>query len=305
MVVTPAKAGLDFAAIKVGEGYMIVSADPITGVVDEIGKYAVFVSANDVATSGNRPQFAETVVLLPQGSLAVDVEILAKQIDKAAKEIGVTIVGGHTEVTPGLRKPIVMATVFGFVKKYISSGDAQDGDTIMMTKTAGLEGTAAISRELGIPKGIASQAVTRRARRFLGSISVVDEAVAAFGTGQVSAMHDCTEGGVLGAVYEMSIASGLGFELKESAVPVAPETNILCSKLTLDPLKLIGSGSLLISVRSGKEEIVRNALKQVCKATVIGHFTSRERVLMKADGSESRISSAPEDELWRALSGRR
>lgn len=304
-IVTPPKAGLDFCAIKLGHGFMIVSADPITGVSSEIGYYAIRVSSNDVATSGNRPQFAETVILLPQESDAADVARLAKQIDRAARDIGIAIVGGHTEVTPGLRKPIVIVTVFSFVKKYVSSQDAQEGDCIMMTKTAGLEGTAVIARELDASKGAIPQRVAKRASKFLDRLSVVDEAVAAFKTGQVNAMHDCTEGGVLGAAYEMSLASGVGFELKESFVPVAPETRAICSRLSLDPLKLIGSGSLLISVRNGKEENVQAALSGICEVTAVGHFTRRERVLLRADGSESKVLSAPEDELWRALSRRR
>jgi hydrogenase maturation factor len=197
-----------------------------------------------------------------------------------------------------------MATVFSFVEKYVSSQDAQEGDGIMMTKTAGLEGTAVISREPYVWGGVVPQRVAKGASRFLDRLSVADEAVAAFKTGQVNAMHDCTEGGVLGAAYEMSLASGIGFELKESSVPVAPETRSICGRLSLDPLKLIGSGSLLISVRKGREEKVQAALNGICKVTAIGHFRRRGRVLLRADGSESKVLSAPEDELWRALSRR-
>ena len=205
-VVTPPKAGLDFAAVKVGSGYMLVSADPITGVTRDIGEYAINVSANDVATSGNRPQFAEAVVLLPEGSGRRSVGAVAEQMDAAAKRLGIAIVGGHTEVTPSLRRPIVMVTAFSFAKDYVTSGDAREGDTIMMTKTAGLEGSAVLANS-GSLKGEIENKTVQRASRFLSEISVVEEAVAAYRTGLVSAMHDCTEGGVLGAVYEMSRAS--------------------------------------------------------------------------------------------------
>jgi len=303
-IVTPPKAGLDFSALKLENGFMIISADPITGVSSEIGRYAIMVSSNDVATSGNRPQFAETVVLLPQGSQRGDVNKVARQIDGAAKEAGIAIVGGHTEVTPGLPRPIVMATVFSFVKEYVSSGDAEEGDTIMMTKTAGLEGTAALARERGDSGKRFSRSTVNRAGRFLEQLSVIDDAEAAFKTGHVHAMHDCTEGGVLGASYEMSFASGVGFELEESLVPVAPETRAICQSLRLDPLKLIGSGSLLIAVRKGKEAQLKDALTDICRVTSVGHFTKRERVLIRPDGSEMKVRAAPEDELWRAL-GRR
>lgn len=303
-IVTPPKAGLDFCAIKLDHGFMIVSADPITGVSSEIGRYAIRVSSNDVATSGNGPQFAENVILLPQRTDGGDLTRLARQIDSAARKIGLAIVGGHTEVTPGLSKPIVIVTVFSFVEKYVSSQDAEEGDTIMMTKTAGLEGTAAIARELDLSGGTISLQVARRASKFLDRLSVVDEAVAAFKTGQVNAMHDCTEGGVLGAVYELSLASELGFELEESSVPVAPETRAVCDSLSLDPLKLMGSGSLLIAVRKGREERVKDALSGICEVSAIGHFTRRKRVLLRVDGSESKVSTAPQDELWRTLSSR-
>lgn len=300
-VVTPPKAGLDFAAVKLGSGYMVVSADPITGVSEDIGHYAVNVSANDVATSGNRPQFAESVVLLPEGSSARDVGEVARQMHRAAKNLGIAIVGGHTEVTPGLGFPIVATMVFSFVERYVSSRDARAGDVIMMTKSAGLEGTAALARHSGLSGRLPTRVILR-ARGFRARISVVEDSVAAFQTGFVRAMHDCTEGGVLGAVFEMSLASGLGFVLREDAVPVANETHLICEALDLDPLKLIGSGSVLLSVKKGRETHVAKALDPVCGVTTIGEFTEKSRVLVKKDGGEETVRSAPEDELWRAWS---
>jgi hydrogenase expression/formation protein HypE len=298
-IVTPPKAGLDFAAVKVGSKYMLVSADPITGVTKDIGEYAINVSANDVATSGNRPQFAETVVLLPEGSGRRSVGVVAAQLDAAAKRLGIAIVGGHTEVTPALERPIVMVTAFCFVDDYVTSGDAREGDSIMMTKTAGLEGTAVLAGRRSLARAVGRETV-RKASGFLSRISVVDEAVAAYGTRFVRAMHDCTEGGVAGAVYEMSLASGVGFALEEKAVPVAPETRSICNHLSLDPLKLIASGSILLSVKKGKEEEVRSALKGT-RVTRVGEFVRRKRVLIRSNGDEIPLDSAPEDELWRAL----
>jgi len=298
-IVTPPEAGLDFAAVKVGSKYMVVSADPITGVTKDIGEYAINVSANDVATSGNGPQFAETVVLLPEGSGRRTVATVAGQMDAAARRLGVAIVGGHTEVTPSLDRPIVMVTAFSFVDDYVTSGDACDGDTIMMTKTAGLEGSAVLATGGKLGRAVGRETVLN-ARRFLSRISIVQEAVAAYGTGCVHAMHDCTEGGVLGAVYEMSLASGLGFTLEEKSVPVAPETRAICGHLSLDPLKLIASGSILLAVKAGREREVLSALKGT-KVTRVGRFVKKERVLIRASGEEVHVREAPEDELWRAL----
>jgi hydrogenase maturation factor len=302
-VVTPPKTGLDFAAVKLGNGYMVVSADPITGVSEDIGHYAINVSANDVATSGNRPQFAESVVLLPEGSSAKDVRGVAKQMHGAAKNLGISIVGGHTEVTPGLGFPIVVATVFSFVERYVSSGDARVGDIIMMTKSAGLEGTAVLALHSSLSGRVPARVILR-ARGLRRRMSVVEDSVAAFQTGFVHAMHDCTEGGVLGAIFEMSLASGLGFVLREDAVPVANETRLICEALSLDPLKLIGSGSVLLSVKKGREAQVAKALDPVCGVTVIGEFTENSRVLLKKGGGEEVVRSAPEDELWRAFGQR-
>jgi hydrogenase maturation factor len=208
-VVTPAKAGVDFAALKLDRGFMVVSADPITGVSDRIGRYAAKVSANDVATSGNAPQFAESVILLPEGSSESGLREVARQIHDAARENGMAILGGHTEVTTGLRRPIVIVTVFSFVDEFVTSAGAMEGDTIMMTKTAGLEGTAELAREHRFREGAISGTTLKRARGLIDKIDVTMEAVAAFRTGHVHAMHDCTEGGVVGAVFEMSLASGL------------------------------------------------------------------------------------------------
>jgi hydrogenase expression/formation protein HypE len=285
-VVTPPLAGLDFAAVRVDGKFMIVSADPVTGVVEEIGRYAVSVSANDVATSGTRPQFAESVVLLPEGADRTYVSKIARQLHAEAKRLKVSIVGGHTEVTPGLRRPIVMVTAFGFTESYISSADAKEGDTMMLTKTAGLEGTAVLAGS----------------RKFLDDISIVDEAEAAYQTGYVHAMHDCTEGGVLGAAFEMSLASKIGFEMDEKKVPVAPETKTLCRKFSIDPLRLIGSGALLMSVEPGREAELQERLSPLCRATAVGRFTRKGRTLVGKAGRRQTITAAPEDELWRVLS---
>ena len=303
-VLTGPQAGLDFASVKTRGGYLLVSADPITGVSDEIGTYAVRVSANDVATSGNRAQFAESVVLLPEGSSAEELRKIASQIHNAAKSSKISILGGHTEVTPGLHRPIVVITAFSLVKSFVTSAGAREGDSMLMTKTAGIEGTAELAREHGFAKGRVGPAALKSARKMINAIDISEEAVAAFGTGSVHAMHDCTEGGVLGAAYEMSVASGVGFRLRGEAVPVSRETEVICRELSIDPLRLIGSGSLLIAVPKGKEATVEDALRHICRVTRIGEFTRGRRVLISGKNRFT-LKAAPEDELWRVLSGRR
>ncbi len=300
LVVTGPKPGLDFAAIRLGKKYLIVSADPITGASRRLGEYAVEVSANDVATSGNRPQFAESILLLPEGWTERSVSVVAAQVDSAAKRLGISVVGGHTEITPGLERPIAAVTAFAVADRYVSSDQAEAGDSIMMTKSAGIEGTAVIAAESGRVRRRLPKKTLERAERLASSVSVVEEAARGFETGSVHAMHDCTEGGVLGAVFEMSVASGLGFSLEPGLVPVAPETRAVCDALSLDPLKLIGSGSLLMSVEKGSEDRVAAALEPLCLATVIGRFAKSGRVMVGRSGKVA-VREAPEDELWRAL----
>lgn len=301
LLATGPKAGLDFGAVKLERGYLLVSADPVTGVSEEIGRYAVHVSANDVATSGTRPSFIESVILLPERTTVKEVSRISREIDAVCRELGISVVGGHTEVTPGLARPIVVVTAFGMAERYVSSAGARAGNTIMMTKTAGIEGTAALARSVGALRKKLSSRALLAARAMLSQVSVVDEAERAYKTGGVSAMHDCTEGGVLGAAFEMSHASGVGFELDEGAVPVAPETLDVCRAMSLDPLKLIGSGSLLIAVEGGREDEVVAALTQASRVTAVGRFTKSGRVLVRKDGRREKVNEAPEDELWRAV----
>lgn len=301
-VVTAGKAGVDFAAVKVPGGYMIVSADPVTGVTEDIGSYAVRVSANDVATSGTRAEFAESVILLPEGSSVSALEEVAEQVHGSARAAGISIVGGHTEVTPGLRHPIVVVTAFAFARSFVTSAGAKSGDVIMMTKTAGIEGTSELAKEHGFGRAVA-RTTLKKAERMMRELDITREAVAAFSTGLVHGMHDCTEGGVLGAAYEMALASGLGFRLNEPEVPVAAETRVICDALSADPLRLIGSGSLLIAAPPDDVKAIEAAVSPV-KVTDIGVFTERGRVLIRKDGAEEALSEAPTDELWRLVSRR-
>jgi hydrogenase expression/formation protein HypE len=303
LVATGPSPGLDFAAIKLGRKYLLVSADPITGASKNIGRYAMNISANDVATSGNRPQFAETVILLPEGASTYDAAEAGKQMHETCESLGIAIVGGHTEVTPGLRKPIIIVTAFAYARDYVSAGGAREGDLILMTKFAGLEGTAEIAAEHGDLLGGVPESTLRRARGFVSQVSIVEEAVAAFGTGAVHAMHDCTEGGVLGGVFEMSLASRLGFLVDEALVPVVPETSAICTRLSIDPMRLIGSGSLLIAVARRAEREVTEALRPVCRVTKIGEFRKGERLTLTKGGRKRLVKEAPEDELWRVEGG--
>jgi len=303
-LVLPPGLGLDFGVVRLAQGFLIVSTDPVTGVQRDAGWYAVNVSANDVATSGNRPRFMESVILLPEDASVGAVRQVSTQIHAAAKGLGISIVGGHTELTPGLKRSIVITTAFTVAKNYVSAADAREGDAIMVTKTAGLEGTAILASSPNLGSRKIPSVLLGRARKMIKQISIVKEAEEACKTGWVHAMHDCTEGGLLGAVYEMAMASEVGFELFEERVPLAKETVAICSMMGFDPLRLIGSGSLILAVEQGREASLEATLKAVgLSVTYVGRFVRTERTLVRRDGSEEGIKDGVVDELWRSLSG--
>ncbi|MGA2198600.1 MAG: AIR synthase family protein [Nitrososphaerales archaeon] len=304
-LVIPPSIGVDFGVIKHGKDYLVVSSDPVTGVREKVGWYAVNVSANDVATSGNRPRFMQSVILLPEDATDGTVAKISREMHATAAELGITIVGGHTELTPGLRRPIVVTTAFAFARSFVTAADAREGDTIMLTKSAAVEGTAIFGSDASRFRGEVDQVMVKRARGFFRKLSVVDEAVAAYESGKVHAMHDCTEGGVLGAVYEMSYASKLGFEVREASIPIARETAYVCSRLGLDPLRLISSGTLLLAVERGAEEEVSEAVRSAgSRVTAVGRFRKGERVLAREGGRMEVIGEPPTDELWKLVDGR-
>ena len=302
IIVEPA-LGLDFGVVRLGGGskksrYLIVSSDPITGVSERTGWYAVNVSANDVATSGNRPEFMQSVILLPEDASEKDVKQIAGEMHETARALGIAIVGGHTELTPGLKRPIVVTTAFAVADSYVTARGARDGDTLMMTKTAGVEGTAIVGTDARF-KGRLDQKTVAGAGRFFRKLSVVEEAARAHETGAVHAMHDCTEGGVLGALYEMATAAGLGLQVDEADIPVAPETRRICRAFRIDPLKLISSGTLLIAVDRGREGLVKEAVSSAgSTATPIGRFQSGT-VSLARRGRRQEITTPPRDEIWR------
>jgi hydrogenase expression/formation protein HypE len=299
MVVVEPSLGLDFGVVRSGRRFLIVSSDPITGVQDRVGWYAVNVSANDVATSGNAPQFLQSVILLPEDAEDEDVRAISSDMHKAARDLGIAIVGGHTEKTPGLHRPIVATTAFALAGSYVTAAGAEPGDSLMMTKTAGVEGTAILATDKRFNKGM-DEATVSEASSYFKKLSVVREAVAAFSTGAVHAMHDCTEGGVLGGLYEMATASKRGLEVDEVDIPVGKETVKICAILGVDVLKLISSGTLLIAVEKGKEELVKHAAASAgSSAAVIGTFNKEREVTLIRRGRKERISEAPKDEIWR------
>lgn len=308
-VVLGPSIGEDAAIVRVGGHLLVVSCDPISGAEERIGWLAVNVSANDVATRGVRPRWFLPCILLPEGSGKPVLEEICVQMDKASRKLGVAIVRGHSEITPGISHPLVIGSCVGVVERgrYVTCAGARPGAKIVLTKGAGIEGTAILAADRHkLLKDKFGEAFVAKAESYFDLISVFEEAITAFKYGGVLAMHDPTEGGIAGGLHEMAEASGTGFEVYADQVYVSPETREICRFFKIDPLKLISSGSLLIVVKPEKVEgVVSNIRKLGIQASIIGEIFEDKgiRQIVK-DGSSRPLVMPESDELWAALKRR-
>jgi hydrogenase expression/formation protein HypE len=299
--------GLDGAVIEIGRKAVVTSMDPITGAIDRIGWLAVNINANDVATFGVQPAFFSSCLLLPRNSTEDAVQTVCRQIDAGARDLGMAVVGGHSESTPNLQFPIVVGCCMGTTEReaYTTAGGAKPGNEIILTKTAGIEGTAILAsdRSTQLKRGMGMEKL-RKAQKFFRHISVVKEAILAFQTGHVTAMHDPTEGGVAGGIHEMADASKLGCRIYEEKIRIAEETLRICELLRIDPLQLIASGSLLIAEEKGTAtEIVKVLGKNKITAVAIGELlpTPTKRLMVRKDGRMENLVRPLSDHLWLGL----
>lgn len=293
--------GEDCAVVDFGGDLAAVTTDPITGAGQDLGWYALLIGTNDLAAAGAEPMAVVLTILLAPDRAADDLARIMRDAGTAAASLGVEIAGGHSEVVGGLDRTIVVVTAFGRVPRgrLIRSGSAQQGDAVLLTKAAGIEGTAILADVRGADlAGALGEAGVERARAFRERLSVLPEARAAAAVG-AHAMHDVTEGGVLGAVYEMAAASGLGVLLDADRVPVLPETRAICDAVGADPLALIGSGALLVA--TSEPERTRRAIESAgVAATVIATLGPGVRRVRRA-GREGPLEPPDRDELWRVL----
>jgi hydrogenase maturation factor len=301
-------AGIDGAVIDMGSKDAIVSMDPITGAVERIGMEAINVNANDIATFGVEPAFFFSCIMLPAGADSKIIETISTQMHNAAKDLGIAIVGGHCEITPTLSSPIVVGCIMGITEKgkYVTAAGAKPGDKIILTKTAGIEGTAilATDREQQL-KTVFSQTLIEGAKQYYNHISVVKDALTAYRTGGVHAMHDPTEGGILNGIHEMADAANLGVRIQQDKITVEPETAKICRYYEIDPLQLISSGALLIAADpTMAPQIIENLAKEHIYAEIIGEFTpnTNKRIMVRPDDSAEILERPISDHLWLALS---
>ncbi len=298
--------GEDAAVIDLGSQYLILKSDPVTFTADEIGWYAVHVNANDVAVMGARPAWFQATIIVPPGSSPATVRQIVRDIDRSARRLGIAVTGGHTEISPTVRQPIVAGDMQGVVPHagLVTSSGARVGDAILMTKAAGIEGTSIIARAFAAEaRKLLGRQQQLQAARFhhRPGISVVTEALLAARSGATS-MHDPTEGGVAAGLFELSAAARKRFAVDLDAIPVLPPTARLCAHFGLRALGLIGSGALLLTIPQSKVDVLRRALRQRrIPVACIGRVGAGRRVEAHAHGKRVRFEWSQRDELTKLI----
>lgn len=318
MVIGPAN-GEDSAVLKAGDGTIVVTTDPITFSTSRLADYCVSVNANDIAASGALPAFMTVVLLIPShgGWTESHLQNLALELGRCCRSRGITVVGGHTEVTEMVNSPVMVGQMIGVPGPcgIIGTSTARAGDALLLTKWAGIEGTAIIAGEKGslLEKFMGSDFVGRAAS-FLDDpgISVLADSMALTqefardcGAGvqcPLHAMHDVTEGGVATGAWEMASASGVGVRVYADRVPLLPETNRICSHFGLDFLGLISSGSLLVALAPAALSRAISCLEEAgINATHIGDFTENCEYVLIRNGESGVLPRFHSDEVIRAM----
>ncbi len=298
-VLVRSKVGEDCSVLDFGEYACVVSTDPITGASNEIGRLAVHISCNDVAANGVEPFGLLFTILAPEGTTLEVLQDIVRQAAEEAASLKVEIIGGHTEITPAVNRIVVSTTAIGRAAKdrVVTSSGAKPGDYIILTKWAGLEGTAIIAHDFEKRlRGRMDDALLESAQAMMGHISVVREGMIAGKMG-ATAMHDVTEGGVLGALWELAEASGVGLRIYEDKIPVRPETQAICEEFGLNPLKLISSGCMLITCRDG-QGMLEALNREGIPASIIGEVVEEGRTLVSGEREEP-IDPPESDELYK------
>ena len=306
-IITRPGIGEDCAVIDFGENECVMSTDPISSAINQIGRLAIHISCNDIASNGVQPLGITLAVMLPPGTTEEEINEMMRQAGEASEELQVEIIGGHTEITDAVKQPVIVSTAVGRAPKG-GSQDAKDmavGDLIMITKAAGLEGSGVIANDFEEELAEFMKAdEIEEAKSMLEEVSVVTEGVAAGKIG-THGMHDVTEGGILGAVWEMCDIAGLGVEIWEDKIPVRPVTAKICEHFDINVFRLISSGAMVIVVPRDKKDEMAAAMKaKNVPASYIGEVKEKAFGLMLKsgeDGSLSEIVPPYSDELYKVV----
>jgi hydrogenase expression/formation protein HypE len=297
--------GEDAAIVTDGCKLLAIHGDPISGAIDRIGWIAMNIATNDIATRGVAPTWALSMIMLPLGSDDQILEQICRDMSAAAQTLNVSIIGGHSEVTAGISHPLVIIFVIGVIRenRYVSCRDVKAGAKIILTKSAGIEGTAILASDHKeyVCQKLGSEFI-EKINTYFDQLSIMNEALIAFRHGGVQAMHDPTEGGIANALHEVADASHTGFIVSEKQIPVSLETRQLCELFKLNALKLISSGALLIFVDETQSHAVVNQLQcQHIDATIIGEVVDdpKIRLIQRENGVHEALKRPETDELWR------
>jgi hydrogenase maturation factor/beta-phosphoglucomutase-like phosphatase (HAD superfamily) len=275
--------GEDIAAVDVSaEEVLVLKSDPITFATDSIGQYAVLVNANDIATSGAKPRWLLTTLLFPCGITPWEIRKVINELKEFCGRWEITLCGGHTEITDAVARPVVTGMMAGTVARHslIDKRNMAPGDRVLLTKAVAVEGTAIIAREFGdrLKRFGMTDPEIHSCRQFLTDISIITEAGIAAGSKATSGMHDVTEGGLATALEELGIAGGFRIKVYMDRIPVFAQTRKICGLLGIDPLGLIGSGSLLICCRESVcESLMEGIRMEGIDVTCIGEIVEEGR----------------------------
>ena len=290
--------GEDCSVIDFGDCEGIFSTDPITGANENVGKLAVHINCNDIASSGGEPIGILVTILAPTYSSIEEINTVMHEIDEEAAKIGVEIIGGHTEVTSAVNKMVISVTVIGKNKKgkSIKTAGAQVGDDIIVTKAIGLEGTYILINDYEERiKKVLSKEEIEFGKSLIDKISVLEEGIIG-GEFGVNSMHDITEGGLLGGLFEVAMASDKGFKIYKDKIPMLDITKKVCKEFQIDPLRLISSGSMLITTGNG-EELIKKLNESGIEASIIGTVYENGGILVD-DNKEINVEPPKRDELF-------
>lgn len=312
-VIVPPLTGVDAGVIDIGnDRVLVIAEDPIFTIpglpLEMFGWYTVHIGASDVAVMGVKPQYMTYTLLMPPETTEGDFKIIVDSIHQTAKDLEIAIVGGHTGYYPGFAAPTIGGiTVFALAEKgkYVTPAGARPGDNVLLTKGPAIETAAILSvvREKELQRKY-PQSLIDKAKDLGKQMTVVRDALAAMETGGVTAMHDATEGGVIGGLFEMANASGVGMEIDESRFIYPDEVKMVCEAFVLDPLAAIAEGSLLITVRPEYSDQVIQKLKDArIPSSVIGTVKkdAAEKNMRRRDGTVVPLSVPDQDPFWPAF----
>ncbi len=304
-VILGAGIGEDCAALKLApDETLVMSTDPITGTINDIGTLAIQITLNDLASSGAEPFGVMLTVLLPKRARESQLKQIMEQVGTACAGANIQVMGGHTEVTAAVNQPLISVCGVGKAKDnaVVTTGGAKPGMDLLVTKWIGIEGTSILAKDKQTELSTRfSSSFLATAQNFDTYISVLPEAKIAVKFG-VAAMHDVTEGGIFGALWEMAEASGTGLEIDLKKIPIRQETVEICEFFDINPYKLISSGCMLMASSDGTG-LLRELTKAKIPAAIIGKATDdNDRVLL--NGEERRFLEPPDiDELYQAEKG--